>query len=88
MVQARTAISLCMNCRHRGECQFEQQAVRPILHCEAHEAMGAAVIPVGVRVRVARTATAPAGLCTACDHSAHCSLRSREGLVLHCDHYE
>ncbi|WKZ66792.1 MAG: hypothetical protein QY325_02445 [Flavobacteriales bacterium] len=88
MAQVRTAVSLCMNCRYRGGCQFEHQAIRPMLHCEAHEAMGAAVNTVTGHVRIARTASAPYGLCTTCDHRAHCSLRSRERLVLQCDHFE
>lgn len=83
----RSFPSLCVNCLHKGDCTYEQQATEPVIQCELHE-----LAAVTARVHRPTPPNLPleigAGLCGTCDHRDHCALRSEDRIILHCEHYQ
>jgi len=82
---------LCCICTYAEECMYRSAPGEAKLHCELFD--------VEVRAFAAcERAVAPqhdcggdeepiGGLCSNCDHHMHCTIRSKEGTVWHCEEY-
>ena len=88
--------SLCINCKHLGDCIYPQKAARPILECEIYECGP----PARPRLIVVKTKQhfsdeslglsedEALGLCVTCANLPHCRLPKNPGGVWHCEEYE
>jgi hypothetical protein len=86
--------SLCLNCRHQGDCAFIPKSRVPILECELYEC-GISDRP---RLRVVKKTwasaevlpesdDAPLGLCVNCENLRSCNLPKPASGVWMCEEY-
>jgi len=88
--------SLCVNCKHLGDCIYPTKAAASILECEMYEcgpAAGPRLIVVKAKPHCADessglSADEALGLCVNCANLAHCRLPKNPGGVWHCEEYE
>lgn len=88
--------SLCVNCKHVGDCIYPLKAAAPILECELYECGPPArprLIVVKARQRLSEESPGLSedealGLCVNCANLPHCKLPKNPGGVWHCEEYE
>jgi hypothetical protein len=87
------AASLCVNCRHLGDCTFLSKACSPVQNCELYEC-GLSEKPRLVVVKKTwASVEAPEneadllGLCTTCDNLKSCNLPKPASGVWMCEEY-
>ena len=88
--------SLCINCKHLGDCIYPMKAAAPILECEMYEC-GPPARPklTVVKTKQLTSAESPElsedetlGLCVNCANLPRCHLPKNPGGVWHCEEYE
>ena len=86
--------SLCVNCKHQGDCMFLLKASNPIIECELHECGLASRPRLTVVKQQARSDTKEEfaednllGLCGNCDNLRECMLPKHPSGVWHCEEY-
>jgi hypothetical protein len=88
--------SLCVNCKHLGDCIYPAKAAAAILECELYEC-GPAASPrlIVVKAKQHSSDESPGlsedealGLCANCESLPHCRLPKNPGGVWHCEEYE
>jgi len=81
---------LCVNCRHRLDCQYRKPNARPVIFCEEFEIEETPSRPSRKRApeaAEAETTGSLKGLCMNCAHRKTCRLPKPEGGVWHCEEY-
>ena len=88
--------SLCVNCKHLGDCIYPTKAAAPIIECEMYEC-GPPASPrlTVVKAKQHSSDQSPGlsedealGLCVNCANLPHCRLPKNPGGVWHCEEYE
>jgi hypothetical protein len=82
---------LCWTCVHESSCMTLDLPGRPVLDCEEFSVVDGAQPPAWkeqVPTRTVRRRPSRAeGLCFDCEDYRHCSLRTLEGGIWHCEEY-
>jgi len=86
--------SLCVNCRHLGDCIYLSKACSPILNCELYECGLSEKPRLMVVKKTCTTAEAQLdsndallGLCINCENLRSCNLPKPAGGVWMCEEY-
>lgn len=82
---------LCWTCVHESSCMTLDRPGRPVLECEEFMVVAGRQPATGEdpwpTSRVQRRPAHVDGLCFDCEDYGHCSLRTLEGGIWHCEEY-
>lgn len=82
--------SLCSNCLYGSDCVFRKATTTPIIFCEEYGGFDLIQTPLKKSAVVSYEAVTEEinGICSNCDHRAHCCLRSKNSMILSCELYQ